>query len=507
MALSKSVESSVCGMKEKMNINDPSLGLSADSDTNEKAARLYTEDQAHASTVASVIGADTDTARAIGRAYVEHFDVKEKTLLDALRLFLSRFHLIGETQAKDRVLQLFSEYYQRMNPDGLLSADACHALTFAIVLLNTDLHTPSVKKKMTCVQFIKNIQEHTDVAKFDVHALKRFYESIRERELERPAVTVELNIDNKSTKLLRVTKNKLAKNSSRNSRNSLSIMSLPAPIRLLSHSLGAIYGNYELCDDDDMAGPSLMEGIVSRKHEKIREFRPARFRSWSVTFARLRGHLLYFYRPNMKSPDGHVPVHHAFCEAECVHRRQFVWRLSLFNHGSYLLQASSKEEMERWILGINTAAATVSAAPLCAGVASESTLFQRPTMSTYTTSKNKNDQFMLWKGTWQAAQEELLKHMDTRELRNHDSRSEEGNESADSYWREKKSYLEYEIRRYKSYYDAMEKHLAAKETGGKLNSLERDDKTGLANSTTSNTSPNTRTAECPNFQADSGPAP
>lgn len=38
----------------------------------------------------------------------------------------------------------------------MMSQNEVHILAFAIIMLNSDLHTPNNKNRMTCEQFIKN---------------------------------------------------------------------------------------------------------------------------------------------------------------------------------------------------------------------------------------------------------------------------------------------------------------------------------------------------------------
>ena len=56
-------------------------------------------------------------------------------------------------------LQDFAEQYVSCNPSSEQGAvDAILILAFAIVMLNTDLHSPNVKRRMTEMEFINNLQ-------------------------------------------------------------------------------------------------------------------------------------------------------------------------------------------------------------------------------------------------------------------------------------------------------------------------------------------------------------
>ena len=82
-----------------------------------------------------------DFSRCVAEEYLRHFDLTGLSLDAALRLFLDKFCLQGETQERERVLVHFSKRYLDCNPDcQLTSLDAVHTLTCALMLLNTDLH-------------------------------------------------------------------------------------------------------------------------------------------------------------------------------------------------------------------------------------------------------------------------------------------------------------------------------------------------------------------------------
>ena len=92
--------------------------------------------------------------------YVALFDLSGQSLLASLRQFLEAFRLPGEAQQIDRVLDAFAGYALQHSVDAkhLASRDCAFLLSFAIIMLNTDLHNPNIKaeRKMTMEQFIKH---------------------------------------------------------------------------------------------------------------------------------------------------------------------------------------------------------------------------------------------------------------------------------------------------------------------------------------------------------------
>ena len=90
--------------------------------------------------------------------YIEAQDFTGLPFDDAIRLFLSGFRLPGEAQKIDRIMEKFAERFTRQNPDVFPNADTAFILAFSVIMLNTDLHNPSIKpeRRMTVESFIRN---------------------------------------------------------------------------------------------------------------------------------------------------------------------------------------------------------------------------------------------------------------------------------------------------------------------------------------------------------------
>jgi len=83
--------------------------------------------------------------------YVDNLDFTGILFDEAIRLFLAGFRLPGEAQKIDRIMEKFAEKFTTQNPEIFPSADTAFILAFSVIMLNTDLHNPSIKpeKKMT----------------------------------------------------------------------------------------------------------------------------------------------------------------------------------------------------------------------------------------------------------------------------------------------------------------------------------------------------------------------
>lgn len=81
----------------------------------------------------------------------------------ALRKFQTYFRMPGEAQKIERIIEVFSHRYCNCNRDvvaRLRNLDTVFILAFAIIMLNTDLHTPNLKpeRRMKMNDFIKNLR-------------------------------------------------------------------------------------------------------------------------------------------------------------------------------------------------------------------------------------------------------------------------------------------------------------------------------------------------------------
>ncbi|OQR83824.1 brefeldin A-inhibited guanine nucleotide-exchange protein [Achlya hypogyna] len=90
--------------------------------------------------------------------FVDQMDFHDLSIDDAIRKYLAAFRLPGEAQKIDRMMEKFAERYHLNNAGVFPSADTAFVLSFSIILLQTDLHNPSIpeEKKMTREGFARN---------------------------------------------------------------------------------------------------------------------------------------------------------------------------------------------------------------------------------------------------------------------------------------------------------------------------------------------------------------
>ncbi|XP_037936033.1 IQ motif and SEC7 domain-containing protein 1 isoform X2 [Teleopsis dalmanni] len=107
----------------------------------------------------------------------------------ALRKFQAYFRMPGEAQKIERLMEVYSQRYCQCNQDivgRLRSSDTIFVLAFAIIMLNTDLHTPNLKpeRRMRVEDFIKNLRGIDDCHDIDKDMLSGIYERVKANEFK-----------------------------------------------------------------------------------------------------------------------------------------------------------------------------------------------------------------------------------------------------------------------------------------------------------------------------------
>lgn len=122
-------------------------------------------------------------------AFLDLFDFTGKRVDEALRELLESFRLPGESALIERILTVFSEKYcANSTPEGVADKDAVYILTYAIIMLNTDQHSPKVKtqNRMSYDQFAKNLRGVNGNGDFAPDYLQGIYNSIKNNEIILP---------------------------------------------------------------------------------------------------------------------------------------------------------------------------------------------------------------------------------------------------------------------------------------------------------------------------------
>lgn len=133
--------------------------------------------------VGEYLGGGHDANIATMHAFVDRMDFHDLEFLPALRGFLQHFRLPGESQKIDRFMLKFAEKYVSDNPGVFANADTVYVLSYSVVMLNTDLHSPQVKQRMTVEEFIKNNRGIDDGHDLAPELLRGIYRDIDSDEI------------------------------------------------------------------------------------------------------------------------------------------------------------------------------------------------------------------------------------------------------------------------------------------------------------------------------------
>uniref|UniRef100_A0A8C9AU93 Pleckstrin and Sec7 domain containing 3 n=1 Tax=Prolemur simus TaxID=1328070 RepID=A0A8C9AU93_PROSS len=422
------------------------------------AKRLYQLDRFKRSDVAKHLGKNNEFSKLVAEEYLKFFDFTGMTLDQSLRYFFKAFSLVGETQERERVLIHFSNRYFHCNPDTIASQDEVHCLTCAIMLLNTDLHghVSNIGKKMTCQEFIANLQGVNGGVTFSKDLLKALYNSIKNEKLEW-AVDDEEKKKSPSEGTDEKANGTHPKTISR-------IGSTTNPFLDIPHDPNAAV---------------YKSGFLARKIHADMDGKktPRGKRGWKTFYAVLKGTVLYLqkdeYKPEKALSEedlkNAVSVHHALAsKATDYEKKPNVFKLKTADWRVLLFQTQSAEDMQAWINRINCVAAVFSAPPFPAAIGSQKK-FSRPLLPATTTKLSQEEQLK--------SHESKLKQINT-ELAEHRSYPPDKKVKAkdvDEY-KLKDHYLEFEKTRYEIYVGIL------KGGGKELLSHEESDAAGLKKS-------------------------
>ncbi|XP_069560610.1 PH and SEC7 domain-containing protein 1-like isoform X1 [Brachyistius frenatus] len=391
------------------------------------AKRLFNLDGFRKSDVARHLSKNNDFSRMVAEEYLSFFNFTGLVLDQALR----QFALMGETQERERVLSHFSRRYMDCNTKVIPSEDAVHTLTCALMLLNTDLHGQNIGKRMSCTQFVGNLEGLNDGQDFPKDLLKALYNSIKNQKLQWTLDEEEL-------------------------RKSFSELGDSLCESTASTSMKRVGSSGKpLSEEAEPSGMLLYKkGFLVRKVHADPDGKrtPRGKRGWKTFYAILKGLILYLqkgeYRPDKQLSDedlkNAVSIHHSLAmKASDYSKRPNVFYLRTADWRVYLFQAPNAEQMQSWITRINTVAAMFSAPPFPAAIGSQKK-FSRPLLPGTMSKLSEEEQIRSHEGRFRASSTELA------ELRSFPpDRKVKGRELEE--YRQRDEYLDFEKTRYATY--------------------------------------------------------
>ena len=160
-----------------------SEGFIKSSEPADIAEFLLKEDRLDKAQIGEFLGEGEEANIAIMHAFVDCMDFTKRRFVDALRQFLQSFRLPGEAQKIDRFMLKFANRYVTGNPNAFANADTAYVLAYSVILLNTDLHSSKIARRMTKEDFIKNNRGINDNANLLDDYLVGIYDEIANDEI------------------------------------------------------------------------------------------------------------------------------------------------------------------------------------------------------------------------------------------------------------------------------------------------------------------------------------
>uniref|UniRef100_A0A8D9EA04 PH and SEC7 domain-containing protein 3 n=1 Tax=Cacopsylla melanoneura TaxID=428564 RepID=A0A8D9EA04_9HEMI len=311
--------------------------------------------------------------------------------------------------------------------------DAVHTLTCAIMLLNTDLHAQVIGRKMTCTEFIENLADLNDGENFPREILKQLYHAIKSNPLE-------WAVDDEEPVL--------------QGKGGLELSNFPMGGKV----------------EPSQTAVEYKKGYMKRKCcvDPNGKRTPLGKRSWKMYYCTLLDLVLYLHKdeadcrasPNNPdvSPPHTIRIHHSLVTKATEYRKkQHVFKLETSDRAEYLFQTSDSKELQSWIDTLNFVAALLSAQPLPGGIGSQKK-FQRPLLPSSHTRLNPREQMK--------SHEDMVQHLE-QDLDQHKLHPPDKHAKGlvVQNYKEKNSYLQSEIKRYKIYSFILSSKLACVPSG------------------------------------------
>lgn len=156
----------------------------ASDDPKDIAVFLLNTDGLDKSEIGEYLGEGDPKNVAIMHAFVDEMEFKDSYFVDSMRVFLQSFRLPGEAQKIDRFMLKFAERYTLGNPNIFANADTGYVLAYSVIMLNTDLHSPQIKNRMSLESFIANNNGIDDGNSLPPDFLEQIYNEIQNNEIK-----------------------------------------------------------------------------------------------------------------------------------------------------------------------------------------------------------------------------------------------------------------------------------------------------------------------------------
>ena len=138
--------------------------------------------------IGDILGDDSEINLKVLYYYTESFQFTSMPFLQALRYYLSTFQIPGEGQKIERIVEVFSNKYTSDNPNYFPESECAYYLAFSVLLLQTELHNPNVKEKMTVEGFKGLLFSRESMKKLSDDYIAEVYDEISKNPLSLPEI-------------------------------------------------------------------------------------------------------------------------------------------------------------------------------------------------------------------------------------------------------------------------------------------------------------------------------
>lgn len=125
--------------------------------------------------------------------FTSTFDFQDMTVIEALRVYLGSFYLVGESQVIHRVLEAFTSKYFIDNVNKCTFMEIkedektrkfLFNFSFSLLVLNTKMYNPNIKVKPTFTVHMQDFTKEEIPGEFTLEYLQSQFESVCERKLD-----------------------------------------------------------------------------------------------------------------------------------------------------------------------------------------------------------------------------------------------------------------------------------------------------------------------------------
>ncbi|XP_026803449.3 PH and SEC7 domain-containing protein 2-like [Pangasianodon hypophthalmus] len=300
------------------------------------ARKLYHQEEFRCPEIIRQLSEDLELAEVTVKAYVTYFKFGLMSLTEALRSFLKVLWPEDELEIQHLLITHFSRRYVTYTGRPLSFQPAVYNLSWAMIILNADLNGGHKGRKMTCEEFIANLNSVISDFQYPLKLLKKTYKLIKMKPLKAFRVKTRSQATDKRE------------------------TSIPEDSGC-SSSFGT---DNNPTTTVHKTGNLICKRVTDENGRKNRKCQ----RAWKPFTAVLKGMVLHLQKDTSDLCEADsknaIRLHHAMAYPVDYKKRPHVLCLKTADSRLFYFQAESEVEQTSWVAIINRIAARYSAPPL-----------------------------------------------------------------------------------------------------------------------------------------------